>query len=56
MPVIVPDNEIYCETFVTCCAYAASDDRTIDIIVNQGTRILYRAKVNMPVCELNMEI
>lgn len=52
MPVIVPDEEMYCETFITCCTYGGSNDRTIDIIVNEGTKILYRAKVNMPVCEL----
>lgn len=49
---IVPQKEICCETFVTCCTYGASNDRSIDIIVNQGTTILYRAKVNMPVCKL----
>lgn len=54
MPIIVPEKEVYCETFVDCCAYAGSDERAIDIIVNQGTNILYRAKVNMPVCKLKI--
>jgi len=52
MPIIIPDKEMYCETFVICCTYGGSNDRAIDIIVNQGANILYRAKVNMPVCEL----
>ncbi|XP_029343319.1 Bardet-Biedl syndrome 1 protein isoform X2 [Acyrthosiphon pisum] len=49
VPIIVPGTEIYCETFVTCCTYGGSDDRAIDIIVNRGTNVMYRAKVNMPV-------
>lgn len=51
VPIIVPEKEIYCETFVTCCTYGGSDDRAIYIVVSQKENILYRAKVNMPVCE-----
>jgi len=52
MPIIVPETEINCETFVTCCTYGGSDERAIDIVVSRGMNVIYRAKVNMPVCEL----
>lgn len=56
MPIIVPETEIYCETFVTCCSYGGSDERAIDIVVSRGTNVIYRAKINMPVCELKKNI
>jgi hypothetical protein len=56
MPIIVPDKEIYCETFVTFCTYGGSDERAIDIVVSQRANILYRAKVNMPVCKLKIQL
>ncbi|XP_025409187.1 Bardet-Biedl syndrome 1 protein isoform X2 [Sipha flava] len=56
MPIIVPDKEIYCETFVTFCTYGGSDERAIDIVVSQRANILYRAKVNMPVYNIQTNI
>ncbi|XP_050438790.1 Bardet-Biedl syndrome 1 protein homolog [Adelges cooleyi] len=49
LPVIIPDKEVSCETFITCCAYGGTEERAIDIVVNRSTTILYRAKLNMPV-------
>ncbi|XP_050531535.1 Bardet-Biedl syndrome 1 protein isoform X2 [Daktulosphaira vitifoliae] len=52
LPIIIPDKEVSCETFVTCLMHGSIEERVINIVVNQETNILYRAKLNLPIYDL----